>query len=345
MHPGQQQPGMMAQAVAVPVAGGKAQAGTGYGAQAVPRAAPVAQAGSAMRLTLQVDVAIRHGFIRKVMAAPSRSPRPQPPLPPGPPLARPLPRDLSLSRAAAGLRHPARPTHRHVRHGRALPPPPPRPAAHPHAAALCTAGAQPGPGVRVRARGGAERHVQDAVLCELGGGLRHDDRDLLLQGERQDRPTVPRPPAPAAAPSLPRITQPDAWPGCLRRNYILLSICTVAEGLMLGVISSFYTTESVLLAAGAPSPPHPCQRTRGDEHGAARSRTVCGLILGAPDLCAGLTLIIAVFLIVFAFQTKYDFTGIGPYLMVALLCLVLFAFVMIIFTDSRVSATLRLLSD
>ena len=47
---------------------------------------------------------------------------------------------------------------------------------------------------------------------------------------------------------------------------------------------------------------------------------------------------------VFAFQTKYDFTGIGPYLMVALLCLVLFAFVMIIFTDSRVSATLRLLS-
>ena len=42
----------------------------------------------------------------------------------------------------------------------------------------------------------------------------------------------------------------------------------------------------------------------------------------------------------FAFQTKYDFTGIGPYLMVALLCLVLFAFVMIIFTDSRVSATL-----
>ena len=71
---------------------------------------------------------------------------------------------------------------------------------------------------------------------------------------------------------------------------------------------------------------------------------MCGLSLGAPDLCAGLTLIIAVFLIVFAFQTKYDFTGIGPYLMVALLCLVLFAFVMIIFTDSRVSATLRLLS-
>ena len=71
-HPGQQQPGMMAQAVAVPVAGGKAQAGTGYGAQAVPRAAPVAQAGGAMRLTLQVDVAIRHGFIRKVMATDGR---------------------------------------------------------------------------------------------------------------------------------------------------------------------------------------------------------------------------------------------------------------------------------
>ena len=163
---------------------------------------------------------------------------------------------------------------------------------------------------------------------------------------KENAKIVPRcPPHPPPLRPLPRITQPDAWPGCLRRNYILLSICTVAEGLMLGVISSFYTTESVLLAAGAPSPPHPCQRTRGDEHGAARSRTVCGLILGAPDLCAGLTLIIAVFLIVFAFQTKYDFTGIGPYLMVALLCLVLFAFVMIIFTDSRVSATLRLLSD
>ena len=92
--------------------------------------------------------------------------------------------------------------------------------------------------------------------------------------------------------------------------------------------------------------PHHHHPTPALQH-ATRTRSCrrVGLSLSAPDLCAGLTLIIAVFLIVFAFQTKYDFTGIGPYLMVALLCLVLFAFVMIIFTDSRVSATLRLLSD
>lgn len=34
------------------------------------------------------------------------------------------------------------------------------------------------------------------------------------------------------------------------RNYILLAVCTVSEGLMLGVISSFYNTSSVFIAAG-----------------------------------------------------------------------------------------------
>ncbi len=56
------------------------------------------------------------------------------------------------------------------------------------------------------------------------------------------------------------------------RNYILLAICTVAEGLMLGAISSFYNTQSVFVAAG-------------------------------------LTLVVAFALIVFASQTKHDFTG------------------------------------
>jgi FtsH-binding integral membrane protein len=56
------------------------------------------------------------------------------------------------------------------------------------------------------------------------------------------------------------------------RNYILLAICTVAEALMLGAISSFYNTQSVFIAAG-------------------------------------LTLVVAVALIIFASQTKHDFTG------------------------------------
>ena len=56
------------------------------------------------------------------------------------------------------------------------------------------------------------------------------------------------------------------------RNYILLAICTVAEGLMLGAVSAFYHTESVFIAAG-------------------------------------LTLVVAFALILFASQTKHDFTG------------------------------------
>lgn len=59
------------------------------------------------------------------------------------------------------------------------------------------------------------------------------------------------------------------------RNYILLAICTIAEGLMLGVISSFYHTSSVLIAAG-------------------------------------LTLVVAFALIIFSMQTKHDFTGRPP---------------------------------
>jgi FtsH-binding integral membrane protein len=59
------------------------------------------------------------------------------------------------------------------------------------------------------------------------------------------------------------------------RNYILLAICTLSEGLMLGVISAFYHTQSVFIAAG-------------------------------------LTLVVAFALIVFSMQTKHDFTGRAP---------------------------------
>lgn len=71
------------------------------------------------------------------------------------------------------------------------------------------------------------------------------------------------------------------------RNYILLGVCTVACGVMLGVICTFYTAESVLLAAG-------------------------------------MTVLMAVGLTAFACQTKWDFVGSAPYIFAALLTLVLF---------------------
>ena len=70
------------------------------------------------------------------------------------------------------------------------------------------------------------------------------------------------------------------------RNYALLSVFTVAEGVLLGVVSSLYTTDSVLMAAG-------------------------------------MTLCVTTALMLFASQSRVDFTGLGPYLFVALVCLVL----------------------
>jgi len=85
-------------------------------------------------------------------------------------------------------------------------------------------------------------------------------------------------------------------PGTMRSspgNYIALAMFTVAESVLVGFISAQYTQESVLLAMGI----------------------TCVTV-------AGLT--------AFAFQTKQDFTGFGPYLLVALLVLTSFSFLMCI---------------
>jgi FtsH-binding integral membrane protein len=74
-------------------------------------------------------------------------------------------------------------------------------------------------------------------------------------------------------------------------NYIILFVFTVAESVMVGFICIQYTKESVLIVTGI-----------------------------TAFVVFGLTL--------FACQTTYDFTGFGPYLMVALLVLSGFSFVL-----------------
>jgi hypothetical protein len=70
-------------------------------------------------------------------------------------------------------------------------------------------------------------------------------------------------------------------------NYILLGLYTLAMGIMVGFISAQYTQESVLIALG-------------------------------------ITCLVVVGLTAFACQTKYDFTGCGPYLFCG--CLVMMGF-------------------
>jgi len=85
-------------------------------------------------------------------------------------------------------------------------------------------------------------------------------------------------------------------PDLMRRsptNYILLTIFTMAESVVVGFISAGYTQESVLIALG-------------------------------------LTALIVVSLTIFACQTKYDFTGMGPYLFCAMICLCGFSFILMI---------------
>lgn len=76
-------------------------------------------------------------------------------------------------------------------------------------------------------------------------------------------------------------------------NYILLTLFTLAESVMVGFISSQYTKESVLIALG-------------------------------------LTALIVSSLTLFACQTTYDFTGFGPYLFCGCMCLMGFGFVLMI---------------
>jgi FtsH-binding integral membrane protein len=80
------------------------------------------------------------------------------------------------------------------------------------------------------------------------------------------------------------------WPGLMRKsptNYILLGLLTLSESVLVGIISIQYTQESVLIVLG-------------------------------------ITCLVAVGLTLFAFQTKYDFTGFGPYFCCG--CLVLLGF-------------------
>lgn len=77
-------------------------------------------------------------------------------------------------------------------------------------------------------------------------------------------------------------------------NYILLSVFTLLESYLVGAISSFYDTQSVMLA----------------------------LII---------TLVVTIGLTLFAIQTKWDFTGWGPYLLGVLLVLIAFGFMNTIF--------------
>mmetsp|Transcript_130512 Transcript_130512/g.226798 ORF Transcript_130512/g.226798 Transcript_130512/m.226798 type:complete len:246 (+) Transcript_130512:81-818(+) len=76
-------------------------------------------------------------------------------------------------------------------------------------------------------------------------------------------------------------------PGLMRKsptNYIILTVFTMAESVMVGFISAQYTQESVLIAMA-------------------------------------ITTLIVLSLTLFACQTTYDFTGMGPYLFCAVMCL------------------------
>ncbi|XP_071034899.1 protein lifeguard 1 [Parasteatoda tepidariorum] len=79
-------------------------------------------------------------------------------------------------------------------------------------------------------------------------------------------------------------------------NFICLFLFTFVESFLLGVAACAYEAEEVMWAAG-----------------------ICAFI------CLGLT--------AFAFQTKYDFTMMGGFLFVALLCFVIFGFLAIFLHD------------
>lgn len=70
-------------------------------------------------------------------------------------------------------------------------------------------------------------------------------------------------------------------------NYIILFLFTLAEAIVVGLVSVQYTIPSVIMALGI----------------------TCGIVFA---------------LTIFACQTKFDFTGCGPYLLVGCLCLMVF---------------------
>uniref|UniRef100_A0A1B6EFK0 Uncharacterized protein n=1 Tax=Clastoptera arizonana TaxID=38151 RepID=A0A1B6EFK0_9HEMI len=86
-------------------------------------------------------------------------------------------------------------------------------------------------------------------------------------------------------------------------NFIFLSIFTVAEGFLVGVVSASYNAQEVVIALA-----------------------ICIII------CFSLTM--------FAFQTKIDFTAYGGILLVALIVLMLYGFIMMLFPYSRTANTI-----
>lgn len=81
-------------------------------------------------------------------------------------------------------------------------------------------------------------------------------------------------------------------PGLMRKspqNYIIMFLFTLAESIVVGLVSVQYTQESVMIALGT-------------------------------------TTVVVFALSLFACQTKYDFTGCGPYIFVAFMCLFMLGF-------------------
>ena len=85
-------------------------------------------------------------------------------------------------------------------------------------------------------------------------------------------------------------------------NYCILLLFTCTQGLFIGMISSQYTVQSVVIALA----------------------TVTAIALA---------------LSLFAIQTKIDFTGMGPYFMVAGLVFLIFGFVLIFFPGNSIATT------
>jgi len=109
-------------------------------------------------------------------------------------------------------------------------------------------------------------------------------------------------------------------PGNLMRrfphNLILLGIFTLFEGFALGSIAATYACDSV-------------QMERNGNLVCVYSTDGAPAVNGRMSvlLAMGITVAVVVVLTIFACQTKYDFTGFGPYLLAALLIFIVFFFI------------------
>jgi FtsH-binding integral membrane protein len=93
------------------------------------------------------------------------------------------------------------------------------------------------------------------------------------------------------------------FPSLMRQyplNYAILLLFTVTQGFFVGMISSQYEVQSVVIALA----------------------TVTAIALA---------------LTLFAFQTKIDFTGMGPYLLVGTLVILIFGFILIFFPGNSIA--------